>query len=255
MKIISLISSLILVLIGSSILAEGTNIEQTLSDANALYEAGKYREAEKLYTAVIDESYESAALYFNLANCYYRLNTVGLAVYYYEKAKLLDPFDEDIVYNTELAELRVKNKPSVLPELTLVIFLKNSVRILSPSIWAAISIVLFLAVLIFVYFYLQSETSRQKKIRFLFSSVFLFFSLISFLFSQYHMNLLKSDDRGIVITDNLEAKSAPDENSTTVFRVYEGFKIKKESELNDWVEIQLTDGQKAWIQKEHIKFL
>ncbi|GAA6771598.1 tetratricopeptide repeat protein [Flavobacterium sp. CGRL2] len=54
---------------------------------NALYEKGQYKEAAQVYENIIKEDkLHSAELYFNLGNCYYKLNQVAPSIYNYEKA-------------------------------------------------------------------------------------------------------------------------------------------------------------------------
>src|ERR1044072_673873 len=71
--------------------------------ANAAYAAGKYEKAIQLYQKIEAENTVSAGLYFNLGNAYYKTNNTGKAILYYERAKMLDPDDEDINVNLKLA--------------------------------------------------------------------------------------------------------------------------------------------------------
>ena len=68
---------------------------QTASDlflkANNLYSKEAYSEAIKTYLSINEQSVESSDLYFNLGNCYYKLNKIAPSIYYYEKALKLDP--------------------------------------------------------------------------------------------------------------------------------------------------------------------
>lgn len=54
---------------------------------NALYQKGQYQQAVEEYENVIKEDkLQSAELYFNLANSYYKLNKVAPSIYNYEKS-------------------------------------------------------------------------------------------------------------------------------------------------------------------------
>ena len=65
-------------------------------EANGLYNDGKYSEAIEKYEEILNSNVHSAELYFNLANANYKLNNIAPSVYYYEKALLLEPNDEEI---------------------------------------------------------------------------------------------------------------------------------------------------------------
>ena len=72
--------------------------------ANKLYKEGKYQNAIDVYQSIANAKKHSADLYFNLGNCYYKLNDVAPAIYNFEKALLLNPNDADIQNNLRFAQ-------------------------------------------------------------------------------------------------------------------------------------------------------
>ncbi len=60
-------------------------------NANSSYIEGNYQDAINGYKQIIDNGLESSELYFNLGNCYYKLNKVAESNFYYEKALILSP--------------------------------------------------------------------------------------------------------------------------------------------------------------------
>jgi tetratricopeptide (TPR) repeat protein len=54
---------------------------------------GKYEQAIDAYGSVLKTNQHSSELYFNLGNCYYKLNKVAPAIYI-EKALVLSPNEE-----------------------------------------------------------------------------------------------------------------------------------------------------------------
>ena len=88
-------------LVGSFCLAQ---VNESFDKANQLYNSGNYQRALSTYTSILDASQHSASLYYNIANCHYKLNKIALSIYYYEKALLLDPKDEDIINNLSFAQ-------------------------------------------------------------------------------------------------------------------------------------------------------
>ena len=59
--------------------------QSSFDAGNELYKNGKYEEAVNAYNAVLKSKKQSAELYYNLENCYYKLNKVAPAIYNYEK--------------------------------------------------------------------------------------------------------------------------------------------------------------------------
>jgi tetratricopeptide (TPR) repeat protein len=72
-------------------------------DANKLYEQGKYTNAITAYTKLLDEKEISPAIYFNIANAYFKAGHPGHAIVYYRLAQRLAPRDPDIRANLRFA--------------------------------------------------------------------------------------------------------------------------------------------------------
>jgi len=251
MKKIAIILSILI--LNFPIFSGNISLEQKFKEANNLFSENKFEDALELYLQIINDKHESSELYYNTANTYYRLNKVGESIYYYEKAIQLEPNNKDYIYNLELANLRVKDKPAILPKNAIESFFQNIIFIVSSNFWAYTSIILFVIFLFVLFLYIKSQISKSKKIYFLSSIVILFFSVSSIVFMQYQISILNSHKTAIVINEKLEAKSSPHENANTLFSVYEGFKVKIENKTNSWSEIKLTDGKKAWIKEENLK--
>lgn len=75
-------------------------------EGNSLYQEGDYNGALKAYARVLENGYESGALYFNMGNAYYRLDQVGQAVRHYERARRFMPANNRLRHNLILAQRR-----------------------------------------------------------------------------------------------------------------------------------------------------
>ncbi len=108
---------LILFLMGGQILyggelqlAPAESVQQFVAGAgNDAYKRGDYAVAIEQYEEVLDNGFESGALYFNLGNSYYRKGELGKAILNYERAKRLLPRDSDLNFNYHYALSQVKN--------------------------------------------------------------------------------------------------------------------------------------------------
>ncbi|NOZ33872.1 MAG: tetratricopeptide repeat protein [Chlorobi bacterium] len=245
----------LLLLLSVSMFADNNTVNQTFSQANALYSQNKFKEAAKLYEQTISEGFISPELFYNTANTYYRLNKIGKAIYYYEKAKMLSPNDVDVNYNLELTKLRVKNLPPEVPKIFPVRIFQQITFMKSSGFWGLWSLILFIVFLGLMYLYFIAKNSKGKKLRLLFASFIFFFSLISFIFMQYQMYQINAHNTGVVISKEIIAKSSPDDGAANLFKVYEGYKVKIENKNGNWCEITLTDGRKAWIKQKYLMIL
>ena len=89
----------------------------TKADADKAYQENKYAEAIKMYENILATQGESAVVYYNLGNSYFKEKNMAKAVLNYERALLLDPSDASARYNLKMAQQAIVDKIEVLPEL------------------------------------------------------------------------------------------------------------------------------------------
>ena len=112
---------LILPVLLISLCALAATDPQSEKQAEEFYREGKYNEAAEIYRKLRASGMESAILYYNLGNCYYKLGENTQAILNYERALLLDPSDASARYNLKMAQQAIVDKIEVLPELFLVV--------------------------------------------------------------------------------------------------------------------------------------
>ena len=67
------------------------SLEALWGRANDSYAAGEYDVALADYEAILNDGKHSSALYYNLANTYFKLEQLGRAILYYNRALRLSP--------------------------------------------------------------------------------------------------------------------------------------------------------------------
>ena len=97
------------------LVAFGQN-ETLFNQATEAYNEGAYQKAVDNYLEILDNGQHSAELYYNLGNSYYKLNQIAPSIYYYEKALLLRPNDEEIKNNLAYANNMTLDAIETLPE-------------------------------------------------------------------------------------------------------------------------------------------
>ena len=127
------------------------NADNLFTEANDLYTAGNYKEAIETYHKIEDLDVESAELYFNLGNCYYKLNKVAPSVFYYEKALKLNPNYTEAANNLAFAKRMTIDVIEELPQTFLQRFSKNIIQKFSFDTWAYAAVIAsFLVALFFL---------------------------------------------------------------------------------------------------------
>ncbi|AYN65908.1 tetratricopeptide repeat protein [Euzebyella marina] len=236
------------------LVAFGQN-ETLFNQATEAYNEGAYQKAVDNYLEILDNGQHSAELYYNLGNSYYKLNQIAPSIYYYEKALLLRPNDEEIKNNLAYANNMTLDAIETLPETGLSNIYKNIVGQLSFDQWAYLAVAfLILFVFLYIAFYYFRYSSR-KRISFVISIVALFLSVVALVFAILQYNKFKDDMPAIVFADESSVKAEPNARSQEAFALHEGTKVNVLEELNDWKKIKIADGSIGWIPAEDIKEL
>jgi tetratricopeptide (TPR) repeat protein len=231
------------------------NAQGAFERANDLYKKAKYQEAIEVYQSIVNAKKHSADIYFNLGNCYYKLNDVAPAIYNFEKALLLNPNDADIQNNLRFAQKLQIDDIKEIPKVGFHKIIQDFTSNYHYDTWAWIAVgfaTLFL--LLFAgYFYTMNSIFK----RLFFSSMILVFvtilmSVAAALFEKSNYN---SDQPAIVFAEITSVKTEPKVNAPDSFVLHEGSKVFILETLDNWKKIELTDGKKGWILTSSIKEL
>lgn len=225
------------------------------SEANNLYKDGKYTEAIALYNQIEAKGKVSSELYYNLGNCYYKLNKVAPTIYNYEKALQLNPLNEDAQNNLVFAKRLTLDRIEALPKSIFQKFNESVLQKLTYNEWAWVCVVLsFLASVLFLLFYF-AEIPNRKRLFFVLSmiSFLLLISSVAITFNQY--NLDKNTIEAIIFTEKAEVRNAPTLNSEEVFTLHEGTKVLVLDAVDNWKKIKLADGKIGWMIANDLKLL
>lgn len=224
--------------------------------ANELYKSENYEAAAKKYQFIQDDlKVASAELYFNLGNCYYKLDKVAPAIYNFEKALLLNPEDEVIKTNLEFAQKKAIDDIKIVPEVgfTKAIYAFVNTWHYDSWAWAAVisSLLFFLA---FLGYYFGNTTLIKRMF---FTAMFVFlvgiFTTVLAAFLQKQNDV--STKPAIVFNTVVNVKSAPKRSSEDVLVLHEGTKVFVLETMDNWKKIQLTDKTVGWVEKNAIKEL
>tara|TARA_Y200000002_G_C22686665_1_gene666261 strand:- start:1535 stop:2290 length:756 start_codon:yes stop_codon:yes gene_type:complete len=232
---------------------------QTLGDfekANLFYNEGAYLEAIRGYEAILEKELHSAELYYNLANCYYKINKVGPCIYYYEKALGLEPKDQDILNNFAFAQKMTVDKIDDIPDVGFLNFVNNSAKTFSLDNWAFICVCFMLLFVSFFIGYYLNKGVKKKRLFFVLSALVLIVMLGSYALMIQKNKLLKSEKFGVLFSPEVLVRSEPNLKSELVIKLHEGTKIQLlETYQKTWTKIKLRDGKTGWVSNEVYKEL
>lgn len=229
------------------------NNASNFQKANELYKKGQFDTAAILYEKILKSGYESPEVYFNLGNAYYREKNIAKAILNYERASKLEPNNEEISFNLQLAQTMIVDKISPLPDFFLKKWWKAFSEIFSSNGWAILSMILFVVTLILTGIYLFTTMVWVKKTSFWIAGIVLFLTVVSMV-NSYEIKVERiSKNDAIILTPSITVKSSPDENGTDIFVIHEGTKVRKVDEVDNWVKIVIADGTKGWVKATDIE--
>jgi len=229
--------------------------ETLFNEATELYNNGEYSKAIENYKQILENGKHSASLYFNLGNSYYKLNSIGPSIYYYEKALLLSPNDQEIKDNLRFAQNMRLDAIEEVPTTEISKIYKSAVGLFSYDGWAYLAVALvFLFVLAYMAYYFL-RPANQKRAAFISSIFSLIVGVVCILMAYLNYQQFKNNDPAIVFAKEVNVNSEPNVNSNSVFTIHEGTKVNILDELDDWKRIRIADGQTGWLLSDNIKSL
>lgn len=239
----------------SAVFADGVeNPKQIFADANADYKAGEYQEALKGYLRIAEE-FESVELAYNIGNTCFKLDSIPAAILWFERAKKIDPSNEDVLHNLALAKQRTYDKVEMKDEAAVRNWWRSQILGVGSDSWAAWALwfVLFSA-LTFVG-YRIAQKRGLKLAGFIggvgLAVVALVFMLLASLASSYR----DMEDAGVIFAGKIEVMSSPTEEGTKVFNLHEGTKVEILNQQEEWIEVMLEDGKVGWMKKDGVEII
>lgn len=236
-----------------SLVSFSSTPNETFSKANELYKKGQYTKAIELYLSIEKQNLQSDDLYFNLGNCYYKLNKVAPSVFYYEKALKLNPTHEDALVNIEFAKRMTIDIVEELPKTFLQRFSSNVIQKYTFDTWAIFAVIAsFLTGLLFLLYYFSS-TSKLKLLLFNISIFTLFSMVVCSFFAFKNYNFVENNRNAIIFSEKVSVVNAPTLDGEEAFVIHEGTKVLIEDEIDNWVKIKLADGKIGWVYADKLK--
>ena len=215
--------------------------------ANKLYTSEEYQQAASVYEQILNTGEESAKLYYNLGNAYYKAGDINNAILNYERAKILAPHDKDIDFNLQIANQYVVTSIDALPQPFFLRWKQSVINMYPADTWSYISISSFVLFLILLGLYIFGRFVPLRRLAF-WTGIFAFlFSMFTYSFASSQKNKIKNRTQAIVFCPRVTVKSSPSETGTDLFLIYEGLKVDITDSLNTWKEIKLADGNEGWL--------
>lgn len=243
-------------------MAAGTSYASNLTEqADSAYNNEDYRLAIRLYLRTINEQGFSPEVYYNLANAYYRIDDLGQAVLYYQRALNLDPSMKDARTNLEFVKTKILDRPE--DNSTFLTNLHESIiAIYSPDTWAWIAFGLFALLIGSVALYIFTSNVSLRKVGFFGAIIILVITVYASIIAWQSANAYKGSNKAVVIVPTANLRTRPGENNTdkvipihegTILEITDSMTMPGESSSPKWYDVKISNSSRAWVKASDVE--
>ena len=228
---------------------------QSLADTEAFkkgnteYLNENYTSAISIYDSILTQNLESSEIYYNLGNCYYKIQDWGNAIWYYEKSLKLNK-SQKTIENINLTKLELIDRIEPLPKLFYKKWYEHLLTLLNTKMWQILIIISIWIILIIKI--IESQIKYKNK-HLLNCMTIITLCLICITYSSYKENYIKK--YAIIFTSSTTVNSAPTNNSSNLFSLHYGSKIQIIDKVDKWTNIKIESGNTGWIENTKYKEL
>ena len=221
----------------------------TFKKGNAEYLNGNYTIAISLYDSILTQEIESSEIYYNLANCYYKIQDFGNAIWHYEKSLKINR-TQQAIENINLAKLEIIDRIEPMPKLFYKKWYEHLLTLLNTKMWQILTIISIWIILIIKI--IESKIKYKNK-HLLHCMTIISLCLLCITYSSYKENHIKK--YAIIFTSSTTVNSAPTNNSSNLFSLHYGSKIQIIDKVDEWTNIKIESGNTGWIENSKYKEL
>ena len=216
--------------------------------ANTAYIEGRWKDAAAGYEHISGMGHESAPLYCNTGDAYFKDGNIPMAILYYERALKLDPSYSDARFNLDLLKQMIQDRIDPVPEFILKKWTRDVCYIMDSDSWAICFIVLLAMAMAMLLLFILAPSVAGRRAGFFTGLVTLLLAVASLSFALWQKREYMSADDAIVMRPVTSVKSSPSaESSMDLFILHEGTKVKIIDTVGRWNNIELADGRQGWI--------
>ena len=243
-------AAVLLLLLGLGLSAAPARAEGDVSSlwkaGNEAFAAEQWQNALNYYQMIEGEDLESADLYYNVGNTYFKMGDNAHAILYYERALKLDPAHADARHNLEIATQLTLDRVDAIPDFILVSWFRGVRQSLSADTWAWLTLALLLIAGVLLTLFLRGSSRGLRKVSFILACVIAALSIATFVFSLLQRKAVSRKDSAIVTAPVCSVKSSPADGGKTVFVLHEGTKVRLLDSVGDWTKLEIADGRQGW---------
>jgi tetratricopeptide (TPR) repeat protein len=227
--------------------ADGDSAEDFFFKANQAYREDRFHDAVDGYRHLLENGHGNGHIHYNLGNAYLRLNDLGRAILFYERARLLMPRDADLNFNLRFAHDQIRDVMPVSRSVISQSFFWLDDLTFSELFWSffVLNVSFFLILLIRLFY-------RAEWTYYLFF-ILLIFAMITAAAFGYKWYRLNTDTRAVILNEEVNVRSGPDPYDTVLFKLHEGAIVKQERSEDGWALVHLSREKRGWVPAKDLE--
>ena len=232
-----------------------TPLSEIAQQADSAYTNEDYATAIDLYLQTTNES-QDAHPYYNLANAYFRTDSLAKAILWYERALKLEPGNEDIRFNLEFTRSRTIDRITPRHEMFFISFWRSLVYSMSLDSWAHWAFGCFILMIAMVLAFLYLHHLTLRKICFVLAILFFLSTLFTNLCAYGQQYITEHRTGAVVIASSVTLKSTPSASGNDLYVLHEGTTVEiKDNSMKEWAEVSIADGKVGWMPKSALEII
>lgn len=225
--------------------AQDATSVQTFDEGTAALIDGRFHDALRAFESIETSGWESSGLYYNMALVHYRLDHLGQAIRYLEKARALNEDDPRILHSLAIAGQRQADRFSTLPD---PFWLRARAGLVE---WIPVGTAFFLGLVCwfgFVGAWLAGTVAdmdgtwwrRGRNAALTIGLVLIVHALAASIWPPH-------PDRSVVLTERLVLREQANSDAPEVIEVHEGLVLKVHAKTADWRLVEIPNGTRGWV--------
>lgn len=238
----------VFLLISYSVKAQNVqSAQEGFFEANRAYKKDQFQAAIDGYLKLIKNGFENGHIYFNLANAYLRAGDLGRAILFYERAYLLIPRDDDLNFNLSHAKSQTVDATDKLQTFAMNGFLGLDTWNLYEAFFVFSILNVFLFFILGIRLFNKAEWSYYLSI---FLVIVISVGALVLALKWYQS---ASDNRAIILADEVAVRAGPDPQDTVLFKIHEGTMVNYERSEDGWVLLNLSEDKRGWVKSSQLE--
>ncbi len=228
--------------------AGGDVYDATFERGNKAYMSGNYTEAIAAYEQLVEESVNSAAVFHNLANAYYRDGQLGAAIANYERVLQLDPGFEEAAKNLHICIAQTERRlprPHP-PDWEQSLFFWHYQLTGRTSQW--------LAGLCWIALWILLGIRQIRPVRYMRRAA-LVAGVLACSFGASAWFKAHGPTHAVANADRMPVHYGTSDQETVRYELYMGDRVLVDRREAGWARVTTADGERGWSRAESLAFV